>query len=538
MQVIIPLFETLTREEYQSLVQRLLTRIEELEDRHYKDRRTLAEYAQLIWGKKSEKHIRALAEADLNTVQGEIPFADQPEIETSREKDAEETASAEVVPASEPQHRYQRRLKPCGRKKLSANLPREYVEILPENYHQEMVRIDAEITEELDYRPGSFFVRVISRPRFTDPRTKGVAIAPMPQRPVHKGIAGAGLLAWVLVSRFCDHLPYYRQVKMLNRYGEDIVNTSTMGRWVKESINLLAIIYSRMKEQVLQSDYLMADETTIKVLDTHKESGKHQGYIWGYLAPLVKLVVMDYAEGRAADYPEQFIGDYSGTFQTDAYGGYDKLLKDRKDMVHAGCWVHTRRNFFKALSGDKKRATEALEMIGALYALESSARDKGANEQEFLRMRQEFSLPILAELKEWAEKQLMELNHRAAIAEACRYMLKRWDKLMHYTTDGRMLPDTNLLEGRFRCIGLGRKNWLFAGNHQSAERSAIIYSITESCILNSIDPFSYLKDVLARLPYLVFAPKERLDELLPNNWKPKAQRIYTPVQGQDMMMAG
>lgn len=207
-------------------------------------------------------------------------------------------------------------------------------------------------------------------------------------------------------------------------------------------------------------------------------------------------------------------------------------------MVHAGCWVHTRRNFFKALSGDKKRATEALKMIGALYDVESSARRNGANEGEVLRMRRQVSLPLLTELKEWAEKQLTELNHKAAIAEACRYMLKRWDKLMHYTTDGRILPDTNLLEGRFRGIGLGRKNWLFAGNHQSAERSAIIYSITESCILNNIDPFSYLKDVLPRLPYLIFAPKEKLDELLPNIWKPLTQRIYTPVQGQDIMMAG
>lgn len=531
-------YTDLSKEELIAVVRLRDARIEELEDRQYKDRSTLAEYAQLIWGKKSEKHIQTLAEADLNTLQVEIPFGDQPQIETTVIKKAEETASADLVAVAEPQQRYQRRLKPCGRKKLSANLPREYVEILPENYHQEMVRIDAEVTEELDYRPGSFFVRVISRPRFADPGTKGVAIAPMPQRPVHKGIAAAGLLAWVLVSRFCDHLPYYRQVKILNRYGEDIVNTSTMGRWVKESINLLAIIYSRMKEHVLESDYLMADETTIKVLDPHKESGKRQGYIWGYLAPLVKLVVMDYAEGRAADYPEKFIGDYSGTFQTDAYGGYDKLLKDRNGIVQAGCWVHTRRNFFKALSGDKKRGTEALEMIGALYGVESSARRKGANEGELLRMRREFSLPILTELKEWAEKQLMELNHKAAIAEACRYMLKRWDKLMHYTTDGRMLPDTNLLEGRFRGPAVGRRNWLFAGNHQSAERTAIIYSIVESCALNNIDPFSYLKDVLTRLPYLIFAPKEKIDELLPNNWKPLAQRIYTPVQGQDMMMAG
>lgn len=530
-------YNDLSKEELLAVVLLRDDRIEELEERHQQDRRTLAEYAQLIWGKKSEKHIRALAEADLNAAQGVIPFGQQPEIETTVLKEAETPVPA-ALPAREPKERYQRRLKPCGRRKLSASLPREYVEILPENYHAGMVRIDAQVTEELDYRPGSFFVRVISRPRFADPRTKGVAIAPMPQRPVHKGIAGAGLLAWVLVSRFCDHLPYYRQVKMLNRYGEHIVNTSTMGRWVKETINLLAIIYSRMKELVLLSGYVLADETTIRVLDPHKESGKHQGYIWGYLAPQVRLTVMDYAEGRAADYPEQFIGSYSGVFQTDAYAGYDKLLKDREHIVHAGCWVHTRRNFFKALGSDKKRAEQALEMIAGLYAVEAAARSKEASAEELLAMRQEFSVPVLHRLKEWAEIQLMELNPKAAIAEACRYMLKRWDKLTYYTTDSRVLPDTNLLEGRFRGPALGRKNWLFAGNHQSAERTAIIYSIVESCTLNHIDPYSYLNDVLTRLPYLIFAPKEKIDDLLPNNWKPQAKRIYTPAQDTEVMMVG
>ncbi len=137
------------------------------------------------------------------------------------------------------------------------------MEILPDSYHEGMVRIDAQITEELDYRPGSFFVRVISRPRFSDPKTKSVAIAPMPQRPVHKCIAGAGLLAYILVARFCDHLPYYRLVKMLNRYGENIVNTSTMNRWAKESIHLLAMVNDRIKEKVLDSNYVQGDETTI-----------------------------------------------------------------------------------------------------------------------------------------------------------------------------------------------------------------------------------------------------------------------------------
>lgn len=537
MQIRIPDFETLNLEEYRSFTEQVLSRVIELEERHLKDQAALSEYAQLIWGKKSEKHIKALAEADLDATQAVIPFANQPEIETT-EIGEEAKKSNGIDSKGQPIKQYTRRLKPSGRKKLSETLPREYIEILPVNYHEGMVRIDAEVTEELDYRPGSFFVRVISRPRFADPITKGVAIASMPQRPVHKGIAAAGLLAWILVSRFCDHLPYYRQVKMLNRYGAHIVNTSSMGRWVKESINLLAIIYSRMKEKVLQSDYLMGDETTIKVLDPHKELGKHNGYVWGFLAPLEKLVVMDYAEGRAADYAADFIGNYRGIFQSDAYSGYDKLLKNRQDAVHVGCWVHTRRNFFKALSSDKKRATEALDMIAVLYSVESAAQKKGMTADEIVDLRKEISLPQLEQIKKWANRQLQELNPKSAIAESCRYMLKRWDKLIYYINDGRVRPDTNLLEGRFRGVALGRKNWLFAGNHQSAERTAIIYSITESCLLNDIDPYSYLNDVLTRLPYLIFAPKEKIDDLLPNNWKPKPRTTYVPAVDHEEMMAG
>lgn len=389
-----------------------------------------------------------------------------------------------------------------------------------------MVRIDAELTQELDYRPGSFFVRVISRPRFSDPKTKSIAIAPMPARPVHKGIAGAGLLAYILVSRFCDHLPYDRQVKMLNRYGENIVNTSTVNRWVKDSINLLSIIYSRIKQKVLESDYVQGDETTIKVLDPDKKSGKHQGYLWGYHAPKEKLVLMEYAQGRAADYPAAFLGDFRGVFQTDAYTGYDKLLRSKNKITHVCCWAHARRNFTKALESDNSRATAALDMIRELYDVEAHCRKNGAAPDELLRLRTEVSNHVLERLKRWAQQQQTVLNPKSLIAIACRYLLRRWDKLTYYTTDARIMIDNNLLENRFRPVALGRKNWLFAGNHQAAERSGIIYSILESCALNKVEPLGYIKDVLTRLPDLLYAPKEKIDLLLPGNWTPSPPKLY------------
>jgi transposase len=520
MKAELPPFETLTKETYQAFATRLFAYVQTLEDREFRYRQTIEEYRQLIWGKKSEKHISSLGALDMDGSQPELPFAELPEVKT--------TLALTCVPvlAEKENKKYLRVVKPTGRKELSQSLPREYVEILPDNYHDGMVRIDCQVTEELDYRAGSFFVRVISRPRFSDPETKGVAIAPMPARPVHKGIAASGLLAYILVSRFCDHLPYDRQVKMLNRYGESIVNTSTVNRWVKESINLLSIIYSRIRQRVLEADYVQGDETTIKVLDRNKKSGKHQGYLWGYHAPLEKLVLMEYAEGRAADYPAAFLGDFHGIFQTDAYSGYDKLLKTKSGIVHISCWAHARRNFTKALESDRSRAEAALDMIRELYDVEACCRKNNWGPDQVLRLRRKRSLPVLERLKCWAQQQEAVLNPRSLIAQACRYMLKRWDKLSYYITDGCILIDNNLLENRFRPVALGRKNWLFAGNHLSAERSGIIYSILESCALNKVEPLSYLKDVLTRLPELQYAPKEKIDELLPGNWRPAPLKIY------------
>ncbi|RYG31124.1 MAG: hypothetical protein EOO01_35795, partial [Chitinophagaceae bacterium] len=184
------------------------------------------------------------------------------------------------------------------------------------------------------------------------------------------------------------------------RYGENIVNTSTVGSWVKESINLLAIIYSRIKHKVLNASYVQGDETTIKVLDPLKKSGKHQGYLWGYHAPLEKLVLMEYGEGRAAEYPDAFLGDFHGVFQTDAYGAYDTVLRNKANMRHVCCWSHARRNFTKAMDSDKRRATAALDMIRELYRVEAMARENMADLDEVLRLRTTFSVPMLENIKQ------------------------------------------------------------------------------------------------------------------------------------------
>jgi hypothetical protein len=231
-------------------------------------------------------------------------------------------------------------------------------------------------------------------------------------------------------------------------------------------------------------------------------------------------------------------GDFQGVFQTDAYTGYDKLLRSKSRITHVCCWAHARRNFTKAIESDKSRASAALDMIRELYEVEAHCRKNGAGPDQILRLRRERSLPVLEKLKLWAQQQEAALNPKSLIAAACRYMLKRWDKLTFFTTDGWILIDNNLLENRFRPVALGRENWLFAGNHQAAERSGIIYSILESCALNKIEPLSYITDVLTRLPELLYAPKEKIDHLLPGNWKPSPVKIHlAPTDNQSTNVA-
>jgi hypothetical protein len=221
------------------------------------------------------------------------------------------------------------------------------------------------------------------------------------------------------------------------------------------------------------------------------------------------------------------------TIQNQAYTGYDKLLRSKTGITHISCWAHARRNFTKALESDRSRASAALDMIRELYDVEAYCRKNNSGPNDILRLRRERSLPLLEKLRLWAQQQELALNPKSLIAVACRYMLKRWDKLCYYTTDGRILIDNNLLENRFRPVALGRKNWLFAGNHQSAERSGIIYSILQSCALHKIEPHSYISDVLNRLPSLLHAPKDKIDELLPGNWKPLSQKLYQSTTCQD-----
>lgn len=402
-----------------------------------------------------------------------------------------------------------------GRRPIPENLPRLDVIIEPEEDVSACVKIGEEITEELDYVPGHFFVRRFIRPKYARPQEAGIAIGPAPLRVTGKGIPGPVLLAHILVSKYSDHLPLYRQLEIFKRGGIDIDDV-TLNGWIKQTISLLEAIYRRIRDDMLKSGYLMADETTIKVLDKDKEGSSHLGYYWAYLDPVKRSAMFVYEKGRAGSFVRTHLDGFRGFLQTDAYSAYDSLPQTYTDIIMMGCWAHVRRKFIDALAVERDKAQWFVEQIQLLYAIERFCRMRQMEPSERLAMR-EHAKPILRGIKARMLETAPDLTPSNVLNTAIRYTLKQWDELLVYTTNGALEIDNNLVENSIRPIALGRKNYLFAGNHEAAQRNAVIYSILASCKARQINPMAYLSDVLDKLPARKI---NNIDDLLPWNWKP------------------
>lgn len=401
-----------------------------------------------------------------------------------------------------------------GRRPIPAHLPRIDVIIEPEEDVSGCVKIGEEITEELDYMPGYFYVRRFIRPKYARAEQAGVAIAAAPVRVIPKGIPGPMLLAHILVSKYVDHLPLYRQLMMFKRSSIDI-NEVTFNGWVKQAILLLGVLYSRIRNDLLSSDYLMADETTIKVLDRDKPGATHLGYYWAYLDPLRRASLFVYEKGRGGCYVRSHLDDFRGHLQTDAYAAYDSMPQVNPGVKMMGCWAHVRRKFVDALSTEQEHSEWFITQIQRLYAIERFCRLMELTPQERLAMRDN-AIPILEGIKARMLKVQPELTPKNVLNIAIRYTLNQWDELLVYTTDGRLEIDNNLVENSIRPIALGRKNYLFAGDHEAAQRAAVIYTLLASCKARQINPLAYLADVLDKLPS---RKVNNIDDLLPWNWK-------------------
>lgn len=396
-----------------------------------------------------------------------------------------------------------------GRLPIPDHVERKEKHVTPLEDITGLVKIGEEITEQLDYEPGKLFVNRYIRPKYAKPNGEGVLIAPLPNFIVQRGMAGAGLLAWIVVQKYVDHLPLYRQIEQFKRFGMP-VPSSTMSDWVAMSLKELNPLYEVLKKKVLDSNYLQADETPIKVLDEKKKGGSHRGYYWVYRDPQSQLVLFDYRENRSREGPTEMLKNFEGYLQSDGYSAYENFDKGKITLIH--CMAHARRYFEQALDNDHKRAEHALKEIQELYSIERFIRENKLTQVERYDVRQESSMPILNNMHLWLKENILQVTPQSAIGKAMSYSLSRWDKLMIYASDGRLEIDNNLVENSIRPIAIGRKNYLFAGSHDAARRAAMIYSLLGTCKLKKVEPFAWLKNVFEVLPDWKF---NRLQELLP-----------------------
>ncbi len=406
-----------------------------------------------------------------------------------------------------------------GRTKLPEHLERREIIMEPVALTEGCKKIGEEITEELEYEPGKLFVNRYVRPKYAKPGNEGIIITPMIDRPLPKAIVGPGLLAQIIIDKYVDHLPLYRQMERFKREGINIPY-STIGDWVKNGCTLIDPLYESLKELIIQSNYLHADESPIKVLDKDKKGTSagsvHRGYYWVYHNSIDGLVWFDYREGRGREGPVEVLEDFKGYLQTDGYAVYD-FFKGEKNITVLHCMAHARRMFYEAKDNDKILAEYALEQIGLLYDIERKAREQQLNPEQILQLRQRQSVPVLESLGRWMKEKYIKALPKSTIGKALGYSIARWQELMIYTTDGKLNIDNNPVENSIRPVAIGRKNYLFAGSHEAAKRSAMLYSLMGTCKLHEVNPFIWLRDVLQRI---ATHPISKIEDLLPHNWKP------------------
>lgn len=403
------------------------------------------------------------------------------------------------------------------REPLPAEFPRTVIEHEPDNTlcacGCQLKRIGEDISEKLDYIPGVFTVERHVRGKWACTECETITQAPVPAQVIDKGIPTSGLLAQVLIAKFSDHLPLYRQEHIFARAGLAIARSS-LADWVGRCGVALQPLVDAMRDALLSEAVLHADETPVPMLKPGNKK-THKAYIWAYastpFSPL-SLVVYDFAPSRAGANPRSFLDGWEGQLVCDDYSGYKASFK--QGIIEIGCFAHARRKFFDLHASNKSQIAEyALIQISKLYEVERLCKNLNTAERE--TMRQEKAKPILDGLHQWLLSQRQKVPNGSAIAKAIDYSLNRWSALIRYCEDGAVPIDNNWIENQMRPWALGRKNWLFAGSLRGGQRGAGVMSLIQSAKLNGHEPYAYLSDVLNRLPT---QKNSQIGELLPHNW--------------------
>lgn len=464
----------------------------------------LAQLKRMIFGSKSERFSPV-------SLPGQMTLG--MDVETKQEATKPATVKVE---AHERTKKDQDKKHPV-RLPFPAHLHREDIRIRPEGDLSEYVFIGEEITEELELVAAKLFVKRYIREKYARKDGEGVVISALPSRVIDKGMFGPHLLSQILIDKYADHLPLYRQMKRFEREGVKIPY-STLADVPRQTAGLMLPLCELLTRTVLSSGYLQADETPTPVLDREKKGKTHRGYYWVYRSPERRLVLFDYREGRGRDGPVNMLRGFKGFLQTDGYAVYDDFAKNR-DITLVGCMAHARRHFEKALDSDRERASQALKQIQLLYKVESRIREEQKEPEDILLLRQAESLPVLMELERWMKENILEVTPKSPVGQAITYSLPRWGKLIRYIDHPQLEIDNNLVENAIRPSVIGRKNYLFAGSHDGARRSAMMYSFFGSCKINNLNPQQWLADVLIRI---ADTKMSELPSLLPSNWKAPA----------------
>ena len=463
----------------------------------------IARYKRLQFAAKSE-HLQANQRSLLD----ETLDADLAELEA--ELQALSPAVAEPADASKAKPR---------RAPLPAHLPRVEISHEPENTQCgcgcQMKRIGEDVSEKLDYTPGTFTVERHVRGKWACVGCQKLIQAPVPAQIIDKGIPTSNLLADVLVAKYGDHLPLYRLEDIYARAGAPLPR-STLAQWVGQCGVQLRPLVDALKAEMMAHAVLHADETPVEMLKPG--TGKtHKAYLWAYSPGVfepMKAVVYDFADSRSGGHARAFLGDWRGSLICDDYGGYKASFAN--GITEVGCMAHARRKFFDLhANGTSQIAGQALQSIGLLYDIEREVQDLSAEQRQ--RIRQDKSRRIADTLHSWMLAQRSQVAHGGATARALDYSLKRWQALTRFIDDGRLPIDNNWIENQIRPIAIGRKNWLFAGSLLAGQRAAVIMSLIQTAKLNGHDPHAYLRDVLQRLPT---HKASQIGELLPHRWVP------------------
>lgn len=457
-----------------------------------------------LYGRKSEK-----VDPNQRLLFDEADARPDEPTSASQEQTEQESASSK--------RRRKKGRHPHGRSVIPPDVPRHRIEHdLPEDQkrcpccNKMRNKIGEQISEQYDYEQSSLYANQHVRFTYACPDCdEQVQRAELPPQPIDKGLAGPGLLAQVIVSKFVDHLPLYRQERIFSRF-DVFLSRSTLSQWMKQCAALLEPLVELMRERILHSRVIGADETPIRVLSR----GCQLGRFWLYRGEEANpYCYFEYRPDKSRDGPEAFFADYEGYVQVDAASSYDPVLA-KHPIVEVGCWAHVRRKFFDSRTSEPMRAHEALGRIRQLYAIEQ--KGKNLSEEARYELRQAEAVPLLGSLKSWLLEEQERSLPKLSYGQALTYVLNQWEALCRYTEAGYLSIDNNAVERAIRPVALGRKNYLFVGNEEGGKTAAVLYSVVSSCGRCGVEPFAYLRDVLVRMRT---TPVESLGELLPDVWK-------------------